>query len=86
MRTISFLILTFALFAGGSSAQESKQGQIVGLNASTGMITVKLGDGNTESYLVKDALLFNALNVGDAIRFVAQQENGKLAIRNVEKQ
>ena len=87
MRILAFLAFLLVLFAGRlSTAQESKQGQIVAVNESIGTITVKLRDGNIESYFVKDGLLFNAVKVGDAIRFDIQPENGRLAILNVQKQ
>ena len=94
MRILVFLVLMLVLFGGRlSTAQETKQGQIVAkqgqivaVNESIGTITVKLRDGNIESYFVKDGLLFNAVKIGDAIRFDTQAENGRLAILNVQKQ
>jgi Cu/Ag efflux protein CusF len=42
-------------------------------------------DGKTDDFRPRDGLLFNALQVGDKIRFTAERLNGELTIIRVEK-
>jgi Copper binding periplasmic protein CusF len=81
------LMVTIACFAASASiAQNTGQGQIVAVNEREGTISVRSNEGKTDSYRLKDGLLFNALKLGDTIRFTTQPENGQLVISNVERQ
>jgi Cu/Ag efflux protein CusF len=44
-----------------------------------------LSADTSEDFKVKDGLLFNALQVGDKVKFSAEQENGAKTITKLEK-
>jgi len=80
-----------------SLGQESAQvtGEIVKIDERAGKVSIKHGpiaslnlneDGKTDDFRPKDGLLFNALKVGDKIRFTAERANGELTIVKLEKQ
>jgi Cu/Ag efflux protein CusF len=50
------------------------------------MVTLKLKDGSTKEYRLRDGLVFNAVQVGDSVRFTTDQENGQAVVSKVEKQ
>lgn len=90
------IVLALALsFSQMSLGQEVlADGQVVKVDEPAGKIGVKHGpiqslgmneDGKTDDFRVKDGLLFNALRVGDKIRFAAERINGDLTITRVEK-
>jgi Cu(I)/Ag(I) efflux system periplasmic protein CusF len=95
-------ILSAALFvltvgAAPSFGQESAfvSGEVTKIDEPAGKIAVKHGpitslsmneDGKTDEFRPKDGLLFNALKVGDKIRFTAERANGVLTLARVEKQ
>jgi Cu/Ag efflux protein CusF len=41
--------------------------------------------GQTDDFKVKDGLVFNALKVGDKIRFAVERVNGEPTITKIEK-
>jgi Cu(I)/Ag(I) efflux system periplasmic protein CusF len=97
-RTILYVALV-ALAVGStpSLGQESAlvTGEVVKIDEPAGKISIKHGpiaglnlneDGKTDDFRPKDGLLFNALKVGDKIRFSAERANGELTIVKVEKQ
>ena len=51
-----------------------------------GTVTLKLKDGSTKEYRLRDGLVFSAVQVGDAIRFTTDQENGQPVLSKIEKQ
>ena len=80
-----------------ASSQESAlvNGEVTKIDEPAGKVTIKHGpiaslnlneDGKTDDFRPKDGLLFNALKVGDKIRFTAERTNGELTIVKLEKQ
>ena len=69
-------------------------GEVAKIDEPSGKITIKHGpmaglgmseDGKTDEFRPKDGLLFNALKVGDKIKFTAERINGELTVTKVEK-
>jgi Cu/Ag efflux protein CusF len=80
-----------------SLSQESAlvNGEVTKIDEPAGKVSIKHGpiaslnlneDGKTDDFRPKDGLLFNALKVGDKIRFTAERMNGELTIVKLEKQ
>src|SRR5215213_5553240 len=80
-----------------ASSQESAlvNGEVTKIDEPAGKVTIKHGpiaslnlneDGKIDDFRPKDGLLFNALKVGDKIRFTAERTNGELTIVKLEKQ
>ena len=68
MRAIRMPALFIALcFALAAPAQGLQEGQIVAMNEKDGAVTVKLKDGTTKQYRLRDGLVLNAVQVGDGI-------------------
>jgi hypothetical protein len=87
MRTLRILALFIVFcFALAAPAQGVQEGQIVAMNEKDGAVTVKLKDGTTKQYRLRDGLVLNAVQVGDDIRFTTEQENGQAVLTKLEKQ
>ena len=94
---LSAAIFMLAVGIAPSLGQESAMvnGEVTKIDEPAGKIAVKHGpitslsmseDGKTDEFRPKDGLLFNALKVGDRIRFTAERANGDLTLARVEKQ
>jgi len=86
LKALSVMVVVFAFTQ--SFAQDSRmlQGQIAAADEQAGTVTIKQQDGKTESYRMKDGLLFNAVKPGDAVRFTVQTENGQAVIIKLERE
>jgi Cu/Ag efflux protein CusF len=90
---VSLLALTMSFAA---SAQEARRGTVVGLDETTGSITVlQAQDGtvgaddparSSDKFAVQDGLLFNALREGDKVIFTSQKINGVNTITKLQKE
>ena len=80
-----------------SLGQESAlvNGEVTKIDEPAGKISIKHGpisglgitaDGKTDEFRPKDGLVFNALNVGDKIKFTAERANGVLTLTRMERQ
>jgi Cu(I)/Ag(I) efflux system protein CusF len=90
-------LVTLVLGTIPSLGQDSPlvTGEVVRIDEPAGKISIKHGaistlnlneNGKTDDFRPKDGLLFNALKMGDKIRFTAERTNGELTIVKVEKQ
>jgi hypothetical protein len=87
MRALHISILITALYCVSAAlAQGAQEGQIVAMNERGGTVTLKLKDGSTKEYRLRDGLVFNAVQVGDSIRFTTDQEGGQAVLSKIEKQ
>jgi Cu/Ag efflux protein CusF len=86
----------FALNLSSASAEEARRGTVVGLDETTGSITiVQSPDGtvgannparSSDKFAVQDGLLFNALREGDRVMFISQEINGVNTITKLQKE
>jgi Cu(I)/Ag(I) efflux system protein CusF len=69
-------------------------GQVIKIDEQAGKIGLTHGPiqslgmtegGKTDDFKVKDGLVFNALKVGDKIRFAVERVNGEPTITKIEK-
>jgi len=87
MRALHISLLITALnCASAALGQGVQEGQILALNERGGTVTLKLKDGSTKEYRLRDGLVFNAVQVGDTIRFTTDQEAGQTVLSKIEKQ
>jgi Cu/Ag efflux protein CusF len=86
MRAVQITALFIALsFAAAASAQAVQEGQVLAMNEQNGAVTIKLNDGTTKQYRLRDGLVFSAVQAGDVIRFTTDQENGQPVLSKIEK-
>ena len=94
---VSTALAMIAIGIAPSFSQESAlvNGEVTKIDEPAGKVTIKHGpiaslslneDGKTDDFRPNDGLLFNALKVGDKIRFSAERKNGELTIIKLEKQ
>jgi len=87
MRALHISLLITALYcATAALGQGDQEGQILALNERGGTVTLKLKDGSTKEYRLRDGLAFNAVQVGDSIRFTTDQDAGQTVLSKIEKQ
>ena len=91
---VSVLALGLAFSQLSLSQEVLADGQVVNIDEQAGKIRLTHGPiqsmgmnegGKTDDFKVKDGLVFNALNVGDKIRFAAERLNGEPTITKIEK-
>jgi hypothetical protein len=80
------LLFTALCYASAAPAEGLQEGQVLVMNERGGTVTLKLKDGSTKEYRLRDGLVFNAVQVGDAVRFTTDQENGQAVLSKIEKQ
>jgi hypothetical protein len=56
------------------------------MNERDGTVMLKLKDGSTKEYHLRDGLVFSAVQVGDDIRFTTEQDSGQEVVSKIEKQ
>jgi Cu/Ag efflux protein CusF len=86
LQALSVMVVVFAFTPSFAQDSRMAQGHIAAADEQAGIVTIKLQHGKTESYRLKDGLLFNAVKPGDAVRFTAQTENGQAVIIKLEKE
>ena len=98
MKLISALICVslLALTVSFASAQETRRGTVVGVDETTGSITIQQSQDGTvgvnnpasspDKFAVQDGLLFNALHAGDKVTFSAKEIAGVNTITQLQKQ
>jgi Cu(I)/Ag(I) efflux system protein CusF len=88
------LILRLTFSPPSLSQEILVDGQVVEIDEAAEKITLTHGPiqslginegGKTDEFKVKDGLVFNALKVGDKIRFAAERVNGEPTITIIEK-
>lgn len=79
--------------ATASAADAASTGEVRKIDKSTGKMTIKHGplanlgmDAMTMVFRVKDKAMLDQVNVGDRIRFLAEEPNGQLTVTWLEKQ
>ena len=79
--------------AGATAPESMSTGEVKKVDKSAGKMTIKhgplenLGMGEmTMAFRVKEPVTLDQVNVGDKIRFVAEQPNGQLTVTKLEKQ
>jgi Cu/Ag efflux protein CusF len=90
---VSLLALTMSFAA---AAEEARRGTVVGLDETTGSITVLHAQDGTvgadnparssDRIAVQDGLVFNALREGDKVMFISQEINGVNTIIKLQKE
>jgi Cu(I)/Ag(I) efflux system protein CusF len=91
------VVTIFALALASSQLSLSQEvladGQIIKIDEQAGKIglthgpiqSLDMNEGGKDDFKVKDGLVFNALKVGDKIRFAAERVNGEPTITKIEK-
>lgn len=79
--------------ATASAADAISTGEVRKIDKSTGKMTIRHGplanlgmDAMTMVFRVKDKAMLEQVNVGDKIRFIAEEPNGQLTVTWLEKQ
>ena len=79
--------------ASATAPESMSTGEVKKVDKSAGKMTIKhgplenLGMGAmTMAFRVKEPVTLDQVNVGDKIRFVAEQPNGQLTVTKLEKQ
>lgn len=79
--------------ASATSPESMSTGEVKKVDKTAGKMTIKhgplenLGMGAmTMAFRVKEPVTLDQVNVGDKIRFVAEQPNGQLTVTKLEKQ
>lgn len=95
LQTLSiYAVMTFAA-ASTASAQQAITGTVTGIDEPGGTISIQQtssgtvgtnGAASTDSYKVKDGLLFNAVHPGDKVAFSVETINGAKTITRLNKQ
>ena len=78
--------------ASATTPESMSTGEVKKVDKSTGKLTIKhgplenLGMGAmTMVFRAKDSVMLDQVNVGDKIRFVAEEPNGQLTVTKLEK-
>jgi Cu(I)/Ag(I) efflux system protein CusF len=78
--------------ASASTRQSMSSGEVKKVDKSAGKLTIKHGplenlgmDAMTMVFRVKEPVTLDQVNVGDKIRFVAEEPNGQLTVTKLEK-
>ncbi|MBK4738823.1 copper-binding protein [Noviherbaspirillum sp. DKR-6] len=96
----AWLAVSFAASSHAQATQTSasadeamSSGEVRKIDRSAGKLTIKHGPlrnlgmgGMTMAFRVQDPAMLDAVQVGDRIRFVAEQPNGQLTVTRIEKQ
>lgn len=79
--------------AQASAPDTMSAGEVKKVDKSAGKITIKHGplknigmDAMTMVFRVKDQAMLEQVSVGDKIRFIAEEPNGKLTVTRLEKE
>lgn len=79
--------------AQASATDAMSAGEVKKVDKSAGKITIKHGplknigmDAMTMVFRVKDQAMLEQVSVGDKIRFIAEEPNGKLTVTRLEKE
>ena len=79
--------------AQASAPDAMSAGEVKKVDKSAGKITIKHGplknigmDAMTMVFRVKDQAMLEQVSVGDKIRFIAEEPNGKLTVTRLEKE
>lgn len=97
---LAVLAVSSASFAHAQSAQTQASapdamsaGEVRKVDKGAGKITIKHGplknigmDAMTMVFRVKDQAMLEQVNVGDKIRFIAEEPNGQLTVTRLEKE
>jgi Cu/Ag efflux protein CusF len=94
IQTISVCALTVVLTMSAASAQQAIKGVVTGIDEPDGTISVQQtfsgtvgasGAASTDSYKVKDGLLFNAVHLGDKVSISVETIGGAKTITKLDK-
>ena len=94
VRNVSACAVMILFAMSTASAQQAIKGTVTGIDERGGTIsiqqtasgTVGTGGAATDSYKVKDGLLFNAVQSGDKVSFSAETIDGAKTITKLEKE
>lgn len=94
VQTISACAVTIVLAMSMASAQQAMKGVVTGINEPAGTIsiqqtasgTVGASGAATDSYRVKDGLLFNAVRTGDKVAISVETIDGTKTITRLDKE
>jgi Cu/Ag efflux protein CusF len=94
VQTISACAVTIVLAMSMASAQQAMKGVVTGIDEPAGTIsiqqtssgTVGASGAATDSYRVKDGLLFNAVRPGDKVAISVETIDGAKTITRLDKE
>jgi Cu/Ag efflux protein CusF len=95
VQTISTCAATIVLAMSVASAQQAIKGVVTGIDEPAGTISIQqsasgtVGTGGgaaTDSYRVKDGLLFNAVHLGDKVAISVETIDGAKTITRLDKE
>jgi Cu/Ag efflux protein CusF len=94
VQTISACAVTIVLAMSIASAQQATKGVVTGIDEpagtisiqQTGSTTVGASGAPTDSYRVKDGLLFNAVHLGDKVAISVETIDGAKTITRLDKE
>jgi Cu/Ag efflux protein CusF len=92
-RTLLLLAIALSVMTISAWAQSLTDGQITKIDASAGKITIKHGpmkkfdmdDGMTMVYRAQNPTMLQAVEVGDKIKFDAENVNGQFVVTKIQK-
>jgi Cu/Ag efflux protein CusF len=94
VQTISACAVTIVLAMSMASAQQTMQGVVTGIDEPAGTISIQQTSSSTvgtsaaatDSYRVKDGLLFNAVHLGDKVAISVEIIDGAKTITRLDKE
>ena len=95
VRNVSACAAMIVFAMSTASAQQTIKGTVTGIDEPSGTISIQQtvpgtvganGTAVTDSYKVKDGLLFNAVQSGDKVSFSAETIDGAKTITKLEKE
>jgi Cu/Ag efflux protein CusF len=93
IQTVSAYAVMISLAASTASAQQAIKGTVTGIDEPAGTISIQQkssgtvgGGAATDSYRVKDGLLFNAVHLGDKVAISIETIDGAKTITRLDKE
>ena len=95
MQTVSACAVIIAFAMSSAGAQQAMKGTVTSIDEPGGTISIQQtasgtvganGAAATDSYKVKDGLLFNAVHPGDKVAFSVENTNGAKTITDLQKE
>ena len=95
IQTVAACAVMIVVAMSTASAQQAIKGTVTGIDERGGTISIQQtasgtvgtsGGAATDSYKVKDGLLFNAVQSGDKVSFSAETIDGAKTITKLEKE
>lgn len=95
LQTVSACAVMIALAMSTAGAQQAMKGTVTSIDEPGGTISIQNtasgtvggnGAAATDSYKVRDGLLFNAVHPGDKVSFSVENTNGAKTITDLKKE